>query len=117
MTLLQLIDVAGVFADMAASSRDEQRQKQGQRVRGAVRASELRSPELRGKERIIRQRAAAAQAPGQAMSWRGLLGKLWRGAAAADLRQSTGRRHSIMRALCSRDVCRSLTSPTPTRQR
>jgi uncharacterized protein len=78
MTLLQLIDVAGVFADMAASSRDERTKSKGNESEEGMRASELRSPELRGKERIIRQRAATAQAPGQAVSWRGLLGKLWR---------------------------------------
>jgi DNA helicase HerA-like ATPase len=37
----------------------------------------FRSPELQGKEPQVRQRAAAAQAPGNAISWRGLLGKLW----------------------------------------
>ena len=78
MTLLQLIDVAGVFADMAASSRDERTKSKGHESEEGMRASELRSPELRGKERIIRQRAAAAQAPGNVVSWRGLLGKLWR---------------------------------------
>jgi DNA helicase HerA-like ATPase len=77
-TLLQLIDMAGVFADMAASSRDERGRSKGGEAEEAVRSSEIRSPELRGKERIIRQRAAAAQAPGQVVSWRGLLGKLWR---------------------------------------
>jgi len=54
MTLLQLIDVAGVFADMAASSRDERTKSKGNESEEGMRASELRSPELRGKERIIR---------------------------------------------------------------
>jgi hypothetical protein len=78
MTLLQLIDMAGVFADMAASSRDERGRSKSGEAEDAVRAPEIRSSELRGKERIIRQRAATAQAPGQVVSWRGLLGKLWR---------------------------------------
>jgi DNA helicase HerA-like ATPase len=78
MTLLQLIDMAGVFADMAASSRDERGRSKSGEAEGAVRSPEIRSPELRGEERIIQQRAAAAQAPGQVVSWRGLLGKLWR---------------------------------------
>ncbi len=78
MTLLQLIDVAGVFADMAAGSKDEKGKAKGGESEEAVRSLEIRSPELRGKERFIRQRAAVAQAPGQVVSWRGLLGKLWR---------------------------------------
>jgi uncharacterized protein len=78
MTLLQLIDVAGVFADMAASSRDERTKSKGNESEEGMRASQLRSPELRGKERIICQRAATAQAPGNVVSWRGLLGRLWR---------------------------------------
>jgi uncharacterized protein len=78
MTLLQLIDMAGVFAEMAASSRDERgRNKSGESEEG-VKGLDLRSPELRGQERVIRQRAATAQAPGNVISWRGLLGKLWR---------------------------------------
>jgi hypothetical protein len=78
MTLLQLIDMAGVFADMAAGTREERGRGKSSASDEPVRALELRSPELRGQERVIRQRAAAAQAPGQVVSWRGLLGKLWR---------------------------------------
>jgi DNA helicase HerA-like ATPase len=78
MTLLQLIDVAGVFADMAAGAREERGRSKSGDSEDAVRTPDLRAPELRGKERIIRQRAAAAQAPGNVVSWRGLLGKLWR---------------------------------------
>jgi hypothetical protein len=78
MTLLQLIDVAGVFADMAAGSREEKGRSKSSDSADSVPAMDLRAPELRGKERIIRQRAAAAQAPGNVISWRGLLGKLWR---------------------------------------
>jgi DNA helicase HerA-like ATPase len=78
MTLLQLIDVAGVFADMAAGAREERGKSKSGDSEDAVRALDLRTPELRGKERIIRQRAAAAQAPGNVISWRGLLSKLWR---------------------------------------
>jgi hypothetical protein len=78
MTLLQLIDMAGVFADMAAGSRDERGRGKSNASEEAVRTLEIRSPELSGQERVIRQRAAAAQAPGQVVSWRGLLGKLWR---------------------------------------
>jgi uncharacterized protein len=78
MTLLQLIDIAGVFADMAAGSREDRGKSKSGESEEAMRALELRSPELRGKERVIRQRAATAQAPGQVVSWRGLLGKLWR---------------------------------------
>jgi len=43
----------------------------------APRSSEMLSPELRGKEGQVKQRATAAQAPGNAISWRGLLGRLW----------------------------------------
>jgi hypothetical protein len=68
MTLLQLIDVAGIFTDIAANARDED----------APRTFDMFSPELRGKERQVRQRAAAARAPGNVISWKGLLGKLWR---------------------------------------
>ncbi|MGH8066911.1 MAG: ATP-binding protein [Candidatus Entotheonellia bacterium] len=78
MTLLQLIDMAGVFADMAASSRDERGRGKGGESGGTAPPLEMRALELRGKESSIRQRAAAAQAPGQVVSWRGLLGKLWR---------------------------------------
>jgi DNA helicase HerA-like ATPase len=78
MTLLQLIDMAGVFADMAAGSREERGRGKSSASEEAVRTLEIRSPQLRGQERVIRQRTAAAQAPGQVVSWRGLLGKLWR---------------------------------------
>jgi hypothetical protein len=78
MTLLQLIDVARVFADMAATTRDERGKSKGGEAELPAPAFELFSPELRGQERLIRQRAAAAQAPGNVVSWRGLLGKLWR---------------------------------------
>jgi len=78
MTLLQLIDVARVFADMAATARDERGKSKGAEAEPPVPAFEIFSPELRGQERLIRQRAAAAQAPGNVVSWRGLLGKLWR---------------------------------------
>ncbi len=75
MTLLQLIDVASVFADMAANGKDD---REGSRSADGSRAFPTQSPELRGKESQIKQRAAAARAPGNAISWRGLLGKLWR---------------------------------------
>jgi uncharacterized protein DUF87 len=78
MTLLQLIDVAGVFADMAAGAREERGRGKSSASEDAAPTLEIRAPELRGQERVIRQRAAAAQAPGQVVSWRGLLGKLWR---------------------------------------
>jgi hypothetical protein len=78
MTLLQLIDIAGAFADMAAGSREERGRGKSSASEDAVRTLEIRSPELRGQERVIRQCAAAAQAPGQVVSWRGLLGRLWR---------------------------------------
>jgi len=78
MTLLQLIDVARVFADMAATTRDERSKSKGAEAELPVPAFEFFSPELSGQERLIRQRTAAAQAPGNVVSWRGLLGKLWR---------------------------------------
>jgi DNA helicase HerA-like ATPase len=78
MTLLQLIDVAGVFADMAATTREERGKRKDGDGEESARALNLRSEELRGQERLIRQHAAMAQAPGQVVSWRGLLGKLWR---------------------------------------
>jgi DNA helicase HerA-like ATPase len=78
MTLLQLIDVVGVFADMAASSKEEKSRGRGGVLGDSVSSLNVLSPELRGKEQHVRQRAATAQAPGNAISWRGLLGKLWR---------------------------------------
>ena len=75
MTLLQLIDVASVFADMAANGKDD---KEGFKGADGSRTFPTQSSELRGKESQIKQRAAAAKAPGNAISWRGLLGKLWR---------------------------------------
>ncbi len=77
MTLFQLIDVVGVFADMTANTKEEKSKGKSNDLEEPPRSFELRSPELRGKERQVRQRAAAAQAPGNAISWRGLLGKLW----------------------------------------
>lgn len=78
MTLLQLIDVTNVFADMAANSKDDKGKEKTKEFGEHSRALHMVSPELRGREQQIKQRAAAAQAPGNAISWRGLLGKLWR---------------------------------------
>ncbi|MBI3301108.1 MAG: ATP-binding protein, partial [Deltaproteobacteria bacterium] len=77
MTLPQLIDVVQVFTDMAANTKEEKSKGKSNEPEEPVRTFDLLSPELRGKERLIKQRAAAAQAPGNAISWRGLLGKLW----------------------------------------
>lgn len=77
MTLLQLLDIVGVFADMAASTREEKSRAKGNASEEPARSFTFRSPELQGTEQLVRQRAAAAQAPGNAISWRGLLGKLW----------------------------------------
>jgi DNA helicase HerA-like ATPase len=77
MTLPQLIDVIGVFADMAASSKEEKSRGKGGALGDSLPSFNLLSPELRGREQKVRQRAAAAQAPGNAISWRSLLGKLW----------------------------------------
>jgi hypothetical protein len=77
MTLLQLLDVVGVFADMAASTREDKSRAKGNASEEPARSFAFRSPELQGKELQVRQRAVAAQAPGNAISWRGLLGKLW----------------------------------------
>lgn len=76
MTLLQLIDVVEIFADMAASTKDEK--GKGKESEKPFRVLTMRSPELRGKEQQVKPRAAAAQAPGNVISWRGLLGRLWR---------------------------------------
>ncbi|MBI3798639.1 MAG: ATP-binding protein [Deltaproteobacteria bacterium] len=78
MTLLQLIDVAGVFTEIAANSKEEKSKGKNTEAGEFPRAFNLVSPELRGKEPSIKQRAAVAQAPGNVISWRGLLGKLWR---------------------------------------
>jgi DNA helicase HerA-like ATPase len=78
MTLQQLIDVARVFEDMAARTKEDKSRGKSHDTDTAPQGPELLSPELRGHERVIRQRAAAAQAPGLVVSWRGLLGKLWR---------------------------------------
>ncbi|MBI3245331.1 MAG: ATP-binding protein [Deltaproteobacteria bacterium] len=78
MTLAQLIDVANVFTDMAATTKEEKGRGKGHEFEDFPRAFTLSAPELRGKEQQIKQRAAIAQAPGNAISWRGLLGKLWR---------------------------------------
>jgi hypothetical protein len=75
MSLLQLIDVAGIFSDLAANGKED---KGGVKIADAQRAFDTLSPELRGKEAQIRQRAVGARAPGNVISWRGLLGKLWR---------------------------------------
>ncbi len=77
MTLPQLLDVVAVFADMAATTKEEKGKGKSFESGEAPRPFEMLSPELRGKERQVRQRATAAQAPGNAISWRGLLGKLW----------------------------------------
>ena len=77
MTLFQLIDVVGVFADMAANTKDEKSKKKVNEPEEPLRTFDMLSPELRGNERHVKQRAAAAQAPGNVSSWRGLLGKLW----------------------------------------
>lgn len=78
MTLLQLLDVAGVFADMAASTREDKSRAKGHTADESARSLMFfRSPELQGQEQLVQQRAAAAQAPGNVISWRGLLGKLW----------------------------------------
>jgi hypothetical protein len=78
MTLLQLIDVAGVFAEMAANTKEDRGKTKGHESDESLRAFALVSPELRGKEQYIKQRAAATPMLGNAISWRGLLGKLWR---------------------------------------
>ncbi len=73
MTLAQIIDVAGIFTDLAANPKEEKGKGEE-----SPRTFETLSPELRGKEGQIRQRVAAARAPGNVISWKGLLGKLWR---------------------------------------
>jgi hypothetical protein len=77
MTLLHLIDVVSVFADMAANTKEDRSKGKSGGPEEPPRSVELRSPELRGRERQIRQRAIAAQAPGNAISWRSVLGKPW----------------------------------------
>lgn len=78
MTLAQLIDVANVFTDMAANTKEEKGKGKGHEFEDFPRAFTLSSPELRGKEQQIKMRAAVSQAPGNVISWRGLLGKLYR---------------------------------------
>jgi uncharacterized protein len=77
MTLLQLIDIVGIFTDSAAATKEEKGKGKNSPAEDATPLPEVRAPELRGHEGRIRQRAAAAQAPGNAISWRSLLGKLW----------------------------------------
>src|SRR5207244_96416 len=60
MSLLQLIDVAGIFSDLAAHGKED---KGGVKIADAQRAFDTLSPELRGKEAQIRQRAVGARAP------------------------------------------------------
>jgi hypothetical protein len=63
---------------MAASAREERSRAKGNASEEPPRSLPFfRSPELQGQEQLVRQRAAAAQAPGNVISWRGLLGKLW----------------------------------------
>lgn len=74
MTLLQLIDVVGVFAAMAAQSGTKKERGED----STFQSFGPYSPELKGNEAILKQRAAAAHAPGNLPSWKGLAGKLWR---------------------------------------
>jgi DNA helicase HerA-like ATPase len=80
MTLLQLIDLASVFADMVSAGKDAKagRKKDDDEDDPLPSFTDLRSPELKGQEAITRKWAATAKAPGSLPSWRGLLGKLWR---------------------------------------
>lgn len=78
MTLLQLIDVVGVFTEFAAAKgKDEKKKKDDEDGDGGFKLLTF-SPELKGKEVVVKQRAAMAHAPGNLPSWKGLLGKLWR---------------------------------------
>src|SRR5581483_9167330 len=81
-TLLQMIDVANVFADMVAGGSGDKGKKkkadEDEEEEPATASFPVLSPELKKFESLIRARAAAARAPGSLPSWRGLLGKLWR---------------------------------------
>lgn len=81
-TLLQMINVANVFADMIAVGPGEKGKKKKDDEEDdhepTAAAFPVLSPELKKFEALIRQRAATARAPGSLPSWRGLLGKLWR---------------------------------------
>jgi len=65
MTLMQLIDIAGIFLEKASKDDSE---------------NLIRSKELQGNKEaeIIKKRIDAAKAPPNVPSWKGLLGKLWR---------------------------------------
>lgn len=81
-TLLQMIDVANVFADMVAGGSSDKGKKkkadEDEEEEPAAASFPVLSPELKKYEAMIRARAAAARAPGSLPSWRGLLAKLWR---------------------------------------
>ena len=77
MTLLQLIDVVGVFTDLASQAKDDKKNKADESDDSTKSFGTL-SPEFRGREDVLKRRAAAARAPGNLPSWKGLLGKLWR---------------------------------------
>jgi len=78
MTLIQLIDVVGVFTDLASQSKEEKTKNKAEEPDDSAKAFGTFSPEFRGKEDVVKRRAAAARAPGNLPSWKGLLGKLWR---------------------------------------
>ncbi|MBI2928747.1 MAG: ATP-binding protein [Verrucomicrobia bacterium] len=79
MTLLQLIDVVGVFTDLASQSKeDKSKGKAPEESDELFKTFGTFSPEFRGREDTLKRRAAAARAPGNLPSWKGLLGKLWR---------------------------------------
>jgi hypothetical protein len=77
-TLLQLIDVVGVFTDIASQSKEDKNKTKTEEPDESAKAFGTFSPEFRGKEDVVKRRAAVARAPGNLPSWKGLLGKLWR---------------------------------------
>jgi uncharacterized protein len=79
MTVLQMIDMANVFADMASGGREDKGGKRKEDTEDLIASfPELLSPELKGHAAAVRRRVASAKAPGSLPSWRGLQGKLWR---------------------------------------
>ena len=90
MTLLQLIDMAGVFADMAASSREDKGKSKSGDSEEAARTLELRSPELRGKERVHPAACGNRSGAGSDGELARAVGETVAHPAPADLRQPQG---------------------------
>lgn len=76
MTLGHMIDLVGIF--LAQMDEDKSAKKSKSTEEAEQRVYTFRSPEFRGQEAILKSCAAQSQAPGHAISWKALLGHLWK---------------------------------------